>query len=218
MSGTNFIKEVLSRIKGRIAWRSAIIASRPIAMITLGTNKPLKERKLMRLVSRALHDLDCTRFGNARRMRWKFNGLRRLASFIAVEKVELNTHAHLIVYSPSILAAPDSLLTLKLARTRAQFDLIGWHRNYDDRNSYASEKEKASKLETIWRRLVPGGHYHATWIDSNAAKVADYVTKELPYQPDRDIRLSQEFWDRRQKNIEKTFLLDPSLRPTQGVI
>jgi len=210
MNYSDFRRERLNRIKTVDVWRRTIINAHPLVMVTLGTNKPMREDNLKRHVSRVLFDLDCKRLGQperpCRRIKPNSNPSTRTAAFIIAEKIDTNAHVHIMIYSPLLNRNPDSQLINRIQRTRILDDFIGYGRTYDNRSSYQDERESAPYLETLWRNLVPGAHYHARWTDHNLLDGVDYILKELKFNPDRDVSLSQEYWSKGQQTNASPFL------------
>lgn len=202
MSSDPFVTARLNAFKTREAWRSTIIASRPQVMVTLATNSEMGEQKLERLVRRALLDLDVKRLGNRKRPE-KLSAISRTCGFIFFEKVGLNSHAHVMIYSPTLLHRPDSELAKNISDTRIRHDFIGKSGQYDP-GRFRCNKDACPRLEKFWRSLVPGGHYHARWTDENVERGVDYVLKEVPWHPERGVRITQEFWPSRQHKLDRT--------------
>lgn len=217
MSLTGHANSRIHRLKVRAAWQAAIEDTSPIAMVTLGTNRAIGEEELLRLVSRALFALDRERLGRTRRPERR-SALSRVAAFILPEKVGLNAHAHLLIYSPISNRHPDSALVRRFDETRLRSDFLGRSANRYDKHLYEQDRELAPRLERIWRRLVPGAHYHARRTDERVARGIDYVLKELPWHWDRDVHFSQQFWRSDQKHLERTLPLNQGLRPVSGMV
>lgn len=211
------IQARINQIKKRAAWQTAIEDTGPQIMVTLGTNRGMNEEELMKRVSRALFELDRARLDNTRRPE-KHSALARVSAFIMPEKVGLNAHVHLLVFSPMQKRHPQSPLIERIDETRLSYDFLGWGRREYDPHLYDNDRRLAPRLERIWRHLVPGAHYHARVTDDGVATGIDYTLKELPWQLDRDVRLSQEFWRSDQKHIERTLPLNQRLRPASLLV
>ena len=201
----------IGQIKNREAWQAAIQDTAPLAMITLGTNRTMSEEKLMEVVKRALFKLDRQRLGNTRRPE-KRSALNRVCAFIMPEKVGLNAHVHMLIYSPMQKRHPGSSLVRKIDQTRMSLDFFGWNRHEYDPRLYETDRQLAPRLEKIWREMVPGGHYHARSTDDGISMGIDYSLKELPWQADRDLHFSHQFWRSDQKHIELTLPINQGLR------
>ena len=217
MTYSSHIQARVNQINKRAAWQTVIEDAEPFAMVTLGTNRAMTWDDLKKLVSRALFELDRQRLGNTRRPE-KRSALNRVAAFIMPEKIGLNAHVHLLIYSPMYKRHPDSFLVRKIDETRLCHDFIGWKRSEYDPTLYETDRRLAPRLERIWRSLVPGGHYHARPADQGISTGVDYTLKELPWELDRDVHLSQEFWRSDQKHINRTLPLDQGLRPASFVV
>lgn len=210
MTHPSFIQARINQIKKRNAWQAVIEAAQPHVLVTLGTNRGMPEREFRRYIGRALFDLDRTRLNGARSVHWR-SALNRVCAFIAPEKLDTNAHAHLFIYSPTRLLYPQSLLVRQVEESRVQRDFIGLGRDTYDPNVFQSATGDPPELERIWRELVPGGHYHARRTDDRVSDGIDYVLKELPWNFDRDVWLSQDFWSDDQLHMELTLPLSPNL-------
>ena len=216
MTHPSYVQARISQIKKRAAWQAVIEDAQPHVLATLSTNAEMQEQKLRRLVSRALCDLDRARLDDARSVSGR-SAFNRVAAFITPEKVDRNAHAHLLIYSPMRKLYPDSAIVRGVEESRVQRDFIGLGRDAYDPNLLRDAPWEAPRLERIWRELVPGGHYHARRTDAGIADGIDYILKELPWNFDRDVWFSQEFWPPDQLHMELTLPLNPSLRAAQQI-
>jgi hypothetical protein len=205
------------QLKSRAAWQTTIEATKPRVMITLGTNREMSEENLLRKISRALVELDSQRRGNPRRL-GRHSASSRVTAFIMPERLRTNAHAHLLVYSALQVRNPDCAMTNKIAQTRYRDDFVGHREKSFVPKASKNDPEPLSRLAKIWLRLVPGGHYYARTTDKTVGRAIDYTMKELAYNFDRNVHLSQEFWPSDQLNMERTLPIDRDLRPSLTVV
>lgn len=180
------------------AWSDVIAMTEPTVMLTLGTNRAAPENVIMDRVSGAFRRIDGLRNGNTKYPE-KLDPRRRLFAFIAPEKIGLNSHVHVAIWHPFLFrCSRESEVAKKIVQTRDGIDFLGPGRDEYVRQS--SDIRPRPRMDTIWRELCPGGHYHARRFDpASTERGATYIAKELKWFDEKDIRLSGEFWPEEQR-------------------
>ncbi|KAA5801056.1 hypothetical protein F1654_13445 [Alkalicaulis satelles] len=153
-----------------------IAGLQPDIMVTLGTNRPMSANRLLELVNDTIFEFE--QIVMRTRRPYKKSAKDRLCAFILPEKLDVNAHAHLLIWFPHKSAWQRSEARMSLVKGRHWDHFIGYGRNYDRHDSYDDQVDRAPLLEQLWRKRGKGFHYHAQFIDGTPEMVAQYVSKE----------------------------------------